>query len=376
MDKTEPSRISDNGQWKTEKATHILYSNALASVTGSLGVSLVLTFTLSFQSVDKRTLIVWSFAAIAIAITRLMLLWGYKHHLARFDIEFWLNGYRLTTFASGIISGLSTWLFFEHVSPAHQLLILFSIAGLAAAATGTHAIDRFTFKSFLYSSCILALIKVLLLGDPTYYALCLMFVFYIMVMQRTGRINYRILHDNLALTHKMQYRATHDSLVDLLNRAEFENQFELCLPRTRHGVAILFIDLDNFKQLNDVIGHHAGDKALIHVSKIIKTSMRDDDISARLGGDEFIIFLLLDNPQEAEHIANTILNGVSAITFPDEGNYDGLSASIGISFHHNNKVDLSQMMRLADIACYESKERGKNQITLRTVKPVDSGEGK
>lgn len=355
--------------WKTKQAATILFSNALTSITGSFGVIIVLSFSLYFQPVDKLMLIIWTLAGATIAIARLVLWWGYTNHFSTHSYDFWLNGYRYMTMASGILNGVSAWLFFDQISPAHQLLILFSIAGLTAAATGTHAVDRFSFKSFLYCACIPTIIKVLLLGDPTYYALCLMLVFYILVMGRTGRHNYTILHNNLELTYRMQYRATHDALVDLLNREEFENQFKNRLPRTSHGVAILFIDLDNFKQLNDVIGHHAGDRALVQVANIIKQSIRDDDISARLGGDEFVVSLLLNNSQTAEKIARNILVGVRAINFPTEYNYDGLSASIGIAFHHNNQVGFSHLMRTADIACYESKEQGKNQIVLRPVKP-------
>jgi diguanylate cyclase (GGDEF)-like protein len=354
--------------WKIKQAADILFSNAITSTTGSLGVILVLAFTLYFQPVEKPILIIWTLAATTIAIARILLWWGYTNHFSTRSFEFWLNGYRLMTMASGILNGVSPWLFFEQVSPPHQLLILFSIAGLTAAATGTHAVDTFTFKSFLYCACIPAIIKILLLGGPTYYALCLMLVFYILVMGRTGRHNYATLHDNLELTYKMQYRATHDVLVDLLNREEFENQFESRLYRTKHGVAILFIDLDNFKQLNDVIGHHAGDEALVQVADIIQQSIRSDDISARLGGDEFVVSLLLNDSQEAEKIASKILAGVRALNFPSECNYDGLSASIGIAFHHNNQVGFSHLMRTADIACYESKERGKNQIVLRHAK--------
>lgn len=362
-------RRKELAHWKTKQSIDILFSNALTSLTGSVGVIIVLAFALYFQPVDKLTLFIWTLAGATLATARLLLWWGYNNHYSTRSYGFWLNGHRYMTLASGILNGVSIWLFFEQVSPAHQLLLLYSIAGLTAAATGTHAVDKFTFQAFLYSACIPTIIKVLLLGDPAYYALCLMLVFYVLVMGRTGRHNYAILHDNFELTYRMQYRATHDALVDLLNREEFENQFESRLSRTGRGLAILFIDLDNFKQLNDIIGHHAGDKALVQVAEIIKQSTREDDISARLGGDEFVVSLLLNDSQEVEKIANNILVGVGAINFPTEFNYDGLSASIGIAFHHNNQVVFSDLMRTADMACYESKGRGKNQIVLRHVEP-------
>lgn len=365
----KPARAGDIDlePWCGEQTVYILFSHSMASITGSLGVIIVLAVALSFQPVSMSALGLWSISGIAIGLSRLALRWGYFNHAAKRPPTFWLNGYRLTTLASGVLNGVCVWLFFTDVSAAHQLLMLFSIAGLTAAATGTHAIDRFTFKSFMYSACVLALGKILLLGEPTHYALSLMFVFYILVMERTGRHNRSILLDNLTLTHKMQYRATHDPLVGLLNREEFENQFESRLTASRHGVAILFIDLDNFKQLNDKLGHQAGDEALMQVSNIIRAAIRQDDISARLGGDEFVVALLLDDPQEAINIAEEIRQNVGKISFLEDGIFAGLTASIGLAFHHNNQVGFSRLMHTADLACYQSKDNGRNQISFTLI---------
>jgi diguanylate cyclase (GGDEF)-like protein len=190
-------------------------------------------------------------------------------------------------------------------------------------------------------------------------------------MGRTGRQTYTTLQQIFRLTHTMHYRATHDYLVGLLNREEFENQFEIRLPLTRHGVAMLFIDLDNFKPLNDSLGHQAGDLALQEVADILVKSLRADDVVARLGGDEFVTFLFLDDIKEIEKIAEDILQGVNTITLPAQHNSAGLSASIGIAFSHNNKVMFSQLMRTADAACYESKKQGRNRMTVSHIKGKD-----
>jgi diguanylate cyclase (GGDEF)-like protein len=190
-------------------------------------------------------------------------------------------------------------------------------------------------------------------------------------MGRTGRQTHTTFQQNFKLTHTMHYRATHDYLVGLLNREEFENQFEIRLPLTRHGVAMLFLDLDNFKPLNDTLGHQAGDHALQEVADVLVKSLRADDVVARLGGDEFVTFLFLDDIKEIEKIAADILQGVNTITLPGQHNYAGLSASIGIAFSHDNKVMFSQLMRAADAACYESKKQGRNRMTLSLIKNKD-----
>lgn len=370
MEKPPATRSEKLKHWNAEHTLDFLFANALPATTGSLAVVLTLAFSLSFQPVSSRALIVWTVIGVIIACVRLSLGWGYSSRRTSCSPQFWLNSYRIIIFASGLLIGFGVWLFFENVSAAHQHLILFTVLGLTAAAIATHAVDQITFYCFLYPSCALTALRLLSFGEATYYALSFMLLLYVLVMGRAGRQTHSTLQQNFQLTHAMHYRATHDVLVSLLNRQEFENQFELLVQKTRHGVAMLFIDLDNFKELNDTLGHQAGDEALTQVSKVIKKCVRADDVSARLGGDEFVVFLLIDDVKEVERIANNILHNIGAITFPGEHTYEGLSASIGIAFHPNNKVVFSQLMRTADMACYKSKEMGKNQINISPVDQV------
>ena len=370
MEKTKTVRGATYQLWNSDHTLDFLYDNAPPSVIGSLAVVLVLAYTLWTQ-VTSQTLFLWTFSGIIIAVIRLALWLGYRSRKESRTPWFWLNSYRLMSLASGLLNGLAMWLFFEDIPAAYQLLIFFSVVGLTAAASGTHAVDLPTFQLFMYSACLLTITKLLSYGETTYSALSIMFVFYVLAMGRVGSKTHKTLQQNFKLTHTMHYRATHDALVGLLNREEFENQFEIRLPLTRHGVAMLFIDLDNFKPLNDTLGHQAGDRALQDVANILVKSFRADDVVARLGGDEFVTFLFLDDIKEIEKIAHDILQGVNAITFPGQHNYDGLSASIGIAFNHNNNVKFSQLMRAADAACYKSKEQGRNQMTVSCIKNKD-----
>ncbi len=344
-----------------------LYGNAPHAIIGSLAVVLVLAWAL-WSHIDWQYLFFWTFSGIMIAAIRLALWLGYCSKKEDRTPWFWLNGYRLMSLASGLLNGLAMWLFFDYIPAAYQLLIFFSIVGLTSASLGAHAVDLPTFQLFMYSSSLLAITKLLSYGETNFTALSMMFVLYVLVMGRAGRQTHKTLQQNFKLTHTMHYRATHDNLVGLLNRDEFENQFEIRLPLTRHGVAMLFIDLDNFKPINDTLGHQAGDQALREVADVLVKSLRKDDAVARLGGDEFVSFLFLDDVKEVEKIADDILQGIRTITFPSGQNYTGLSASIGIAFNHNNKVVFSQLMRTADAACYESKKQGKNRITLLHIK--------
>ncbi len=354
-------------QWITDKTLESLYDNAPSSVIGSFAVFVVLAWFLWTQ-IYSLSLLCWSIAGILIFVLRLAVWFGYKQKKDKLPPKFWLNSYRLMTLSSGILNGIAMWLFFDDVPAEYQQLFCLSVAGLTAAASGTHAVDLPTFLLFMLSSCLLAITKLIFHGGTTYIALSIMFILYVLVMGKAGQNNNKALLSNFKLTYSMHYRATHDLLVDLLNRTEFENLFALNTPLTHHGVAILFLDLDNFKPLNDTLGHQAGDRALKQVADIMVKALRSDDPVARIGGDEFVTFLFLDDVNEAKKIAGNILQRIQEMSFPGKHNYAGLSASIGIAFHHNNKVKYSQLLHTADSACYKSKERGKNQVTVVLVK--------
>jgi len=304
----------------------------------------------------------WLFYGLALGVARITqyLLYERKHHL--FSNTQWLNSYRLLTLGSGLVYGFMTILFFKDAPTPLQVLNMFVVVGMPSAAVGTHAVDRITFRSFMITIVVPAAIVLALTGDPTYRVVSLLIIVFSLVMDRSAGQAARSLMENIELTYEMSYRATHDSLVGLYNREELEHQFEMRAIRSKRAIAMMFVDLDNFKPLNDTLGHQAGDAALVKVAEVIKHAIRSDDIAARLGGDEFVIVMFLDQESEAETIANAILNGVCAIEF--ESAYEGLSASIGISYSVTNKVGFSRLMRLADMACYESKETGKNKVTL------------
>jgi diguanylate cyclase (GGDEF)-like protein len=258
-------------------------------------------------------------------------------------------------------------IFFAEAATALQVLNMFIVVGMPAAAVGTHAVDKVTFRLFMITITIPAAIILYLTGDSVFQMVSfLIFVFTFIMDKSANRTTHAIL-ENIEMTYAMRYRATHDSLVGLFNREELEHQFELKAPRSKRAIAMMFIDLDDFKPLNDTLGHQAGDEALKNVANIIKLAVRPDDIAARLGGDEFIVILFLDDAREAESIAKTILTGIRKLEF--DSRYEGLSCSIGIGFYKTTQVGFSRLMRVADMACYESKESGKNKITTLSYTP-------
>jgi diguanylate cyclase (GGDEF)-like protein/PAS domain S-box-containing protein len=164
------------------------------------------------------------------------------------------------------------------------------------------------------------------------------------------------------LEDQLRHQAFHDPLTDLANRALFTDRVQHALAR-RSGTespAILFLDLDDFKAVNDSLGHSAGDVLLRAVGRRLRGCIRSEDTAARLGGDEFGI--LLDGTggeSEALEVAERILSEM-ALPFAVEGREVVVSASIGIAHGSSSSADASDLLRNADVAMYMAKGRGKS----------------
>ena len=161
-----------------------------------------------------------------------------------------------------------------------------------------------------------------------------------------------------------------DPLTGLYNKHFMNNLFDQALllaTRPHHLVAVYYIDLDNFKPVNDQAGHAVGDKVLMCVAQRLKEAVRSTDICARLGGDEFtVIATQLERQDQAPEIAKKLLAKLAA---PIEVGHQQfvLGASIGISLYPSHGQDLSRLLEQADAAMYHVKHRGKSGYELYTA---------
>lgn len=161
--------------------------------------------------------------------------------------------------------------------------------------------------------------------------------------------------------------ATDDPLTGLFNRRRFqdelENQLEYADRYGSHG-AVLFVDLDGFKYVNDTLGHQAGDELLVSVAALLRRRMRKTDFVARLGGDEFAILLLQVDQEEAQQIAGELLKAVQGQAFPVVGRTVNLAASTGIALFPQHGLSATELLAKADIAMYEAKESGRGRVSV------------
>ncbi len=177
-----------------------------------------------------------------------------------------------------------------------------------------------------------------------------------------------------AFEHQLAYQAEHDSLTGLFNRRYFQQELERLVARVaRSGAscALFYIDLDQFKYINDTLGHAAGDRLLVEVSRLLQSHLREGDLCARFGGDEFTVLLYNVDMDNTLRVAEYLRSLLEAYKFFDAGSVYTVTASLGIAMIDNNILTADECMVQADMAANVAKSRGRNQAYLHN--PLDGG---
>jgi len=254
---------------------------------------------------------------------------------------------------------------FEHADPKSQQLLFSTSFGDLDAEQLAHLDDLYAGAQHLYrhqTECTDAL------GNPH----CISWIHSSLTQQDRSS---SILSIGMDVTEQMQVQqqlhwlANHDSLTKLPNRSHLQQQLShrvSLAQQNRSKLAVLFCDLDNFKQINDSLGHPIGDALLTQVAERLNSVVRHQDMVSRLGGDEFVI--LLDNlasTENATQVADKLLRSLEAAYIVDKQELY-VSASIGISLYPQDGSDATTLIKHADLAMYQSKTSGRKRYSLYT----------
>jgi diguanylate cyclase (GGDEF)-like protein/PAS domain S-box-containing protein len=168
------------------------------------------------------------------------------------------------------------------------------------------------------------------------------------------------------LQRALAYQATHDALTGLINRREFENRLNEALLAARDNRVLrhvlLYLDLDQFKVVNDTCGHQAGDRLLKQLTSVVQTRIRTSDVLARLGGDEFGVLLVDCTLETAHRIAENLRQAIRDFRFVWEDRVMNVGVSIGLAEIDGEVDTLDAVMSAADVACYSAKDSGRNRV--------------
>jgi len=173
--------------------------------------------------------------------------------------------------------------------------------------------------------------------------------------------------DRMVLQTALRHHASHDDLTGLVNRREFQQRLRTlvdALPSERGPHALVYVDLDQFKVVNDTCGHLAGDELLRQVGLRLKRLVNPRDVIARLGGDEFGLLLHDCSIEEAMRLAESLCDAVSHYRFAWDGRGFEITASIGVCAIDSDTISVEDVLSAADAACYVAKDQGRNRVQL------------
>ena len=281
------------------------------------------------------------------------------------DEDLFINGYLRPVILLVVISTVTTLLFIiTGLQPEYSrfgYLILLPVAW-AASFYGM----RFALFTAICVN-ITAIGHYILLGLDAYPAIELQTLFSVNLAMAM------LLGASLEERRLAMFDASHDPLTQMLNRRALFSEGNALLERCkRQGreMALLMIDLDHFKTVNDHWGHQAGDQVLMDVAECCRKVCRHTDIQGRIGGEEFVLLLDDATPEQAYTVAERLRHSINKVIVP--GTKQAISTSIGLSHLLNQEDSLEDLLRQADVALYQAKEAGRNQCRSVMISPTPS----
>lgn len=372
----------------TKSAIQSIFNNAKFGVVGH-GIVAFLIVLSFYEYVPLELLLCEVAIHIFVLFKRVRLIVKYNKEQDTFtnfsQIQKYLEIYRGYMLLSGLAFG-SFIFFIEYLSIEYNFFIVAVLVGVSSGAIYTIGEIFILYMTYLVSTIGTALIWVIIQNAETYSMVIIMLLAYIYysasIAYRFSKNFREILLEKIKTDEHLQeqktsnnkiieqkdaldYKANHDDLTDLPNRNLLNDRLNHGMEKAKRNselLAVCFIDLDNFKIINDSLGHDIGDKVLKKVTKRLQQTIRSHDTLARWGGDEFIVIMEgLKDSEDASILAQKILE---VLTLPCEleGQELYVTSSIGISIYPKDSTNLDSLIKYADSAMYKAKDEGKNNF--------------
>ncbi len=356
--------LLDFDGWRSvHRARDLLHLALLAPISTTAG-SLAVTLSL-WTVVPHERLAPWLAAALLLAVAE----WHIARRIGtprgdgRGAERNWVVASAL---AAGLFWGSTNAVLFPHESAENQLLLAFILIAAMALWLPLFAVVRHSFAAFAVPAALPMAFELLTSPRTPQTSMGSLFLLSVAALAVVAQLAGRMLFAETAARRALYHQATHDSLVGLANRAEFHRRVRT-VEVMHASYAIVFIDLDHFKTVNDTAGHAAGDELLRRIGEVLRLSARHGDTAARLGGDEFAILMEGCGAAEAALVAATILKRVRAFRFIGERQCPPVTASIGIACSADLCATPAKLLEAADQACYRAKRAGRNRVEVATV---------
>ncbi len=361
----------------TEQLKLFISSMPMSLLANVINSIMLLTFL--WDGVDQHLLIIWFFTISIVSLYRIIILILYKKTRLSKNEKVWYNHMLIGAVMAGVCWGAAGYLLFPVNGEIYQALLAFIIAGMSAGSVVILA--SFIEVAIIYSAllCVPFTIRLLLLDTTQSAQMAFMVFLFLIIIISSARRTHQTMRYGMEMKyqyHKAEKKVAQliyfDELTKLPNRRMLNDRLEQSISRSArlHSKgAILFLDLDNFKIINDTLGHSTGDRLLVAVANTLSNHLRKEDLVARLGGDEFIILMdgLKGDTDTIKAIitrkAEAFINAINEPYNIDEHQLE-VTASIGVSLFPDDSDDPEELLKYADIAMYQSKDNGKNQVHI------------
>lgn len=349
----------------------MLYANNRRSLMAAIVVMIALLLV-QWHLIDHAILAVWSSIFLVAYGIRAYLTYQYEKDQQReLHSRQWLQWFRASTCFCGLAWGLGGILLFPEADTAHQAFLIFALVGVSGAGIIIYSVDTLSTNLFSGGIVLFMIPRFLIHGSSVSLALAVLFMVYVFYVTVAGRSLANSLRENISLriasnldNKKVHQLAYYDFLTGLPNRRlltdRLNQAFARCVRHQSYG-AVLCLDLNNFKGLNDSKGHQAGDELLQQVAFRLQQCLRKKDTIARMGGDEFIAVLdeLSTDKVEAITAAQTTAEKMMAVfsqPFELQNSKYRTAPSIGICLFLGDLLKEDEVLRRADIAMYQAKK--------------------
>ena len=363
-----------------------VYKQKSFAIASSLFCGMIIFFGIYTPNMDNTRLFIWASFFVIIAMIRTIILLAFKREKSlENNINLWRNFYIFGSLLGGLSWGFAGIILFTHVTPIQQMLLIMMLAGISAGSVSLSSAIPNAAIAFLICSVLPFIINIALLGNHTYLlfdaALSLYLIYSIVLSIKASHLNFNSIilqfendilvgdlssaKEQLEITNKkLEVAATHDPLTRIANRRLFMLNLANAIQRAQQNksmLALLFIDIDNFKQVNDLNGHHAGDHVLVVTVERLENLLETDKDLARLGGDE--LTLIVENAKSIDHIAELASKICKITSQPiNVHNVDiNVTVSIGISIYPNDSDNINSLISNSDNCMYYAKKHGRNR---------------
>jgi diguanylate cyclase (GGDEF)-like protein len=351
----------------------LLFRQSFPAVFASLLVGLLVVIAL-WPVQDHGLLTGWYALLGFSSLARIAVFLGYRRALPEGEaILEWERPYRVTLLLSGTIWGLGALLIMPVDSFLHQVVLLFFLVGMSGGALGVYSPHR---------SLMLATISVMLLpsafwllyqGTTLALVMTVGIVAFMITVIRSSEVLSSRLHQSFLLAlvldgarNEAERMARVDELTGVANRRAFYEEGRALQEWCEHNeelLAMILVDVDHFKRINDDHGHANGDRVLKKVAEILRQAMRSSDVCARIGGEEFGILMPVSRVEDAVKLAQKLCRRLATAAIPLQGEGGEKRASVTASFGVTTGcASLEALFRAADGALYQAKARGRNQV--------------